>query len=295
MLAPRAIRFVVEGTECVGHLYEPANTAAPYPVVIMAHGFSGTQQGSLARTARNFAGNGIAAFTFDYRGFGESGGAVRQVVDIHKQQADWRAAIEFVRGLEAIDRHRIAIWGSSLSGAHVVEVAAQDEEISAVVAQVPFNGFPDKVEGRSARDNLSLLWAAVKDRVRGWLGLQPLYVTVVGRSDDLAVIATDRAEAIIASLQGTHWQNKVAPRVILDMAIWYRPSKSAHRLRMPILVCLAERDEHTPPHLGQQIADAAPHAEVLIYPCTHFDFYEEAIRQRLVRDQTTFLKHCWAN
>jgi pimeloyl-ACP methyl ester carboxylesterase len=184
----------------------------------------------------------------------------------------------------------VALWGSSLGGAHVIHVAADDERVAAVVAQVPFNGFPRKVEGRSKKDNAALLWAALKDRARAWLGRAPAYVPVVARPGERAVIVTDQADTIVAALEESHWENRVAPRVILEMALWYRPSRVAHRVTMPLLVCLAERDEHTPPHLGRQIAEHAPRCEVRSYPCTHFDFYDEAVRQKVVQDQSRFLQ-----
>jgi len=37
-----------------------------------------------------------------------------------------------------IDPGRVASWGTSLSGGHVIEAAAHDSEIAAVIAQVPF-------------------------------------------------------------------------------------------------------------------------------------------------------------
>lgn len=186
----------------------------------MAHGFSGTQQRSLARTAQGFADAGFAVFTFDYRSFGESEGAPRQVIDIAHQLKDWKAAVAFTLGLGGIDRDRIGLWGSSLSGAHVVHVAAHNPAIAAVIAQVPFNGFPSRVEGRSAAESIGLFWVAINDRARALLGHRPLYVPVVGRPGERAIITTERADTIVSALKGSHWENRVAPRVILDMFFW---------------------------------------------------------------------------
>jgi alpha-beta hydrolase superfamily lysophospholipase len=62
--------------------FEPqAGTDQRLPVVILAHGFSGTMD-RLVPHAERFAADGIAALVFDYRGFGESGGEPRQVVDL---------------------------------------------------------------------------------------------------------------------------------------------------------------------------------------------------------------------
>ena len=283
------MEFEVAGTRCTGYLFRPVERSSRLPAIVMAHGFSGTQQGSLARTARDFANAGFAVFTFDYRGFGESDGAPRQVIDIAAQLADWTAAVTFVRGFEIVDHNRVVLWGSSLSGAHVVHVAAHDPIIAAVVAQVPFNGFPSRVEGRSATESIGLFWVALRDRARALLGRRPLYVPVVGRPGERAIITTDRAGTIVAALQGSHWENRVAPRVILDMIFGHRPGSVAHQLKMPLLVCVAERDAHTPPKLACMIAERAQRGEVRSYPCSHFDIYEEPMRQTVVADQIHFL------
>src|ERR1035441_8186503 len=104
----------------------------------MAHGWTGVREQRLDAYAERFAAAGLAALVFDYRHFGASGGEPRQLLDIGRQLADWRAAIAYVRGLEGIDPERIALWGSSFSGGHVIELAARDHRIAAVVAQMPF-------------------------------------------------------------------------------------------------------------------------------------------------------------
>ena len=160
------VSFDSGGVELVGYLYHPANAGGKVSCVVMGHGFSGTQD-RLFDTAKRFAAAGFAALTFDYRSFGESGGEPRQVVNVKGQLEDWRAAIHFVRSIEGVDPERVALWGSSLGGGHVVAVAAEDPRIAAVVAQIPFNGFPRRVEGRSTLDALKLLWAMGVDAARG--------------------------------------------------------------------------------------------------------------------------------
>jgi pimeloyl-ACP methyl ester carboxylesterase len=70
----------------------------------------------------------------------------------------------------------------------------------------------------------------------------------------------------------------------------YRPGDQAHRLRMPILVSIAERDDATPEELSRQIAERAPRGELRRYPVSHFDFYRDPVRQRILADQIDFLR-----
>ena len=288
------VSFDSGGVELVGYLYHAAagNADGDAPCVVMGHGFSGTQD-RLFANAERFARAGFEVLTFDYRNFGESGGQPRQLVSIEGQLEDWRAAIRFARTLEGVDPERVALWGSSLGGGHVVCVATEDPRIAAVVAQIPFNGFPRRVEGRSTLDTVKLLWAMGADAARGILGRPPHYIPMVGAPGEVAVTATPQAREYIASLSGesrdTLWRNEVAPRALFGM-MRYRPGNEAHRLRMPILVSIAERDLETPEELSRQIAERAPRGELRRYPVSHFDFYRDPVRQRILADQIDFLR-----
>jgi uncharacterized protein len=286
------VSFESDGMELVSYLHHRSHATGRRPCVVMGHGFSGTQD-RLFDNAGRFAEAGLTVLTFDYRNFGESGGQPRQLVSIGGQLKDWRAAISFARTLEDVDPDRIALWGSSLGGGHVVCVAAQDPRIAAVVAQIPFNGFPRRVEGRSTLDTLKLLWAIGIDAARGILGRPPHYIPMVGKPGEVAVTATPQAQEHIAALSGespdTLWRNEVAPRALISM-MRYRPGDQAHRLRMPILVSIAERDDATPEELTRQIAERAPRGELRRYPGEHFDFYRDPVRQRVLADQIDFLR-----
>jgi pimeloyl-ACP methyl ester carboxylesterase len=175
----------------------------------------------------------------------------------------------------------------------VVCVAAEDPRIAAVVAQIQFNGFPRRVEGRSPLDTLKLLWAMGADAVRGILGRPPYYIPMVGKPGEVAVTATPQAQEHIAALSGESghslWRNEVAPRGLISM-MRYRPGDEAHQLRMPLLVCIAEHDLETPEELSRQIAERAPRGELRRYPVSHFDFYRDPVRQRVLVDQIDFLR-----
>jgi dienelactone hydrolase len=106
------------------------------PCVVMGHGAGGTMA-NLLPIAERLAAAGMAALAFDYRYFGERGGQPRQLMHTEWQREDWRAAVRLARACPRIDPERIAPWGTSFSGGHVVADAAGDPRIAAVVAQVP--------------------------------------------------------------------------------------------------------------------------------------------------------------
>jgi alpha-beta hydrolase superfamily lysophospholipase len=289
------VSFTAEGVRCAGYLYLPADTG-PAPCVVLCHGFSGTMD-RLFDYAERFAAEGFAALVFDYRGFGESDGEPRQLPDIGGQLADIRAAVACARAHERVDPGRVLLWGNSLGGAHAITVAASDSRITAVVAQIPFNGFPKKVEGRSTADTLRLLGAIVWDALRGKLGLRPHYIPMVGRPGELAVTATPEADQHIRTLTGgqeTLWRNSIAPRGLLGM-MRYRPAEAAAGLACPLLVCVAAEDRETPLDITRELADRAPRGELRVYPGTHFTFYTDlGLRSRVVADQIDFYRRTTA-
>ncbi|PSL47145.1 hypothetical protein B0I31_12552 [Saccharothrix carnea] len=289
------VAFESRGTTCAGYLYLPAAPNRQLPCVVLGHGFSGTMD-RLFPHAERFAAEGMAALVFDYRGFGESAGEPRQLADIDGQQEDLRAAIAFARGHEHVDPGAVVLWGNSLGGAHAISVAAGDPDIVAVVAQIPFNGFPKRVAGRSTWQTLRLLGAIGWDALRGKVGLRPCYIPMVGRPGELAVAATVEAEQHIKTLTGGEatslWRNSVAPRALLSM-MRYHPDRAAARLTMPLLVCVAADDHETPIETTRALAERAPRGELRSYPGTHFTFYTDpATREHALTDQIAFLRRC---
>ena len=289
------VTFESGGTTCAGYLHLPPASDGRTPCVVLCHGFSGTMD-RLFPHAERIAAEGMAALVFDYRGFGESGGEPRQLVDLGGQQEDLRSAIAFVRQHELVDSSAVALWGNSLGGAHVISVAANDSDIVAVVAQIPFNGFPKRVEGRSTWQTLRLLGAICWDALRGKLGLRPYYIPMVGQPGELAVAATAEAEQHIQALTSgganSLWRNSVAPRALLGM-MRYHPDRDAARLTVPLLVCVAADDHETPLETTRKLAESAPRGELRSYPGTHFTFYTDpATRDRALTDQVAFLRRC---
>ena len=75
--------------------------------------------------AERFRAAGYACLVFDYRNFGDSEGAPRQLLDIRMQLQDWTVAVAYSRTLAGIDHNRIGLWGTSFSGGHVIATAAR--------------------------------------------------------------------------------------------------------------------------------------------------------------------------
>jgi uncharacterized protein len=176
------VHFGSGDTSCAAWHYPGANGAC----VIMAGGLAVTKEPGTDLFARRFHGAGFTVLAFDYRHLGESGGQPRQVVRIGEQLADWQAAIAYARSLPGVDPTRLAIWGFSLSGGHVVPVASRHPDLAAAIAQTPNADGPAAMANAMRHTTplalLDVTGRAVRDAVGGLAGRDPLLVPLAGKA-----------------------------------------------------------------------------------------------------------------
>lgn len=81
---------------------------------------------------------GFASLIFDYRGFGESEGTPRNVVDLNAQLDDYKSVIQWARGRPVTFRSdKIVIMGSALSGLSVSKLVQEDIGLAGGMAHSP--------------------------------------------------------------------------------------------------------------------------------------------------------------
>lgn len=282
--------FTSDGMECAAWLYLPDGDG-PHPCVVMAHGFSAVREHRLDAYAERFAAAGMAVLVFDYRHFGASAGEPRQLLSIGRQLADWHAAVAHARNLPEVDARRVAVWGSSFSGGHVIAVAAADPAIAAVVSQAPFTDGVSAIAAGGPKQALRLTGAGLRDALAMLLRREPAYLPAVGPPGSLAVMTAPEALPGFEALDppgGSTWQNRVAGRVALTVG-GYRPYAKFRKLRQPVFVAVCERDATTPPGPAVKAAGRSPNAELVRYPIGHFEIYVDPQFETTVRDQTDFL------
>ena len=282
------VAFLSGDDTCRAWLFRP-DTENP-PLVILGHGLGATREFGLEPYARRFAEAGIAALCFTYRHFGDSDGEPRQLLDIEQQLGDWAAALAYARTLEGIDRGRIALWGTSFGGGHVIEAAARDGAVAAVVSQCPFTDGVAATRAAGPRSLARAIGPAVRDELARVRNKPPVMVPLVGPPGSTALMTSPDSEAGYRALipPGVQFENTVAAR-FLNHVGRYRPGRSAQKLMCPILFCICDRDAVAPPQAALRYAAAAPHGEVRRYPVGHFDIYRGEPFEHAVSDQTEFL------
>ena len=258
-----------DGTRMSGDLFHPTNQnfGDKLPAIILCHGWGGVRSHLNGAYAPLFARAGYVVLTFDYRGWGDSDSrlvlkekmphpdstgmvtvraqAIRELVDPFDQTEDIIHCIDFLSGEPGVDPNRIGLWGTSFGGGHVVYVAANDKRVKCIVSQVPsMDGswaafYPDQNASKRAIQ-----------RARGEIDPVPQGVNKIGQ------------------LRGTPFLSRIAE---------YRPVEFAAKLKIPILIIVAEKEELMDNRLHgekvyQLVKDRVP-SRYVIFSGTHFEIY----------------------
>lgn len=281
--------FESQGLRCGGTLLMPSHREHP-PVIVMAHGFAGVRAMLLPHAMR-FAEAGYAVFLFDYRNFGDSEGQPRHWVDPGRHLKDWEAAIRHVHTLEGVDNRRMVFWGTSLSGGHVVCMAARGHRVAAVIAGHPLMSGWAAITSLSRSALLRLTVAGLRDMVGSLFG-KPHYVPVVGRHGDLAALtgaeAWDGMEKLKA-IADVPWENKVLARVLLKIP-HYNPIRSARRIQVPTLVIAGSKDTIVSAAVARKAASRMRNAQFTLHASDHFQPYYGEYLDKNVQEQLAFLQ-----
>lgn len=114
--------------------------SGPYPTVIFAHGFE--SDGRNPRTvpiSQRLAKRVVIGARADFTGHGRSEGEIKNATP-ERMAADLRCILHAVRMLDEVDSERIGLVGSGSGSPLVMDLAAQDPGVRAVVARGPMCG-----------------------------------------------------------------------------------------------------------------------------------------------------------
>jgi pimeloyl-ACP methyl ester carboxylesterase len=286
----RTIEFDSDGETCVGTLYLPDRPENP-PVVVMAPGLGFWRTFALPAVAERFAEAGYAAFTFDFRHHGDSEGEPRGLVTPSKQIDDYEAAIEAMGRAEDVDSNRLVVWGHSLSGGHVLSVAAENFRVAGVIATNPFVDGRSQSRGmiRQPKRLLKSLGVGVRDALGYRLGLGT-DVRIVDDEDGFAVITAPGAKRAVFDLVDRHadWQNQIPARILLSLPR-YRPITGVEEIRCPTLVIGGRDDQVVSAEKASTAADGIADSTYLELPVDHMSVFSEDF-ETVIGHQLAFLR-----
>lgn len=268
-----------EGTRIAGDLFIPNDLkeGEKRSAILLCHGWAGPKSHLSATYAPFFCEAGFVCLTFDYRGWYESDARlvtmdkqpepdkdgmitvrarpVVEVVDALDQNFDIYNCLDFLMSEPVVDPDRLALWGSSFGGSHVVHVTANDRRIKAVVTQVPAGiGMVEGVAGYE--EMLADGYEQGIGKARGELAFAP------------------RPPGTPDSLKGAADAGKNAR---------YRAGVHMHEVCVPILILDQEEEEYG----GIETAGAAIHEALKerpdvryhVFPGSHYDIYDKNYRE----------------
>ncbi|MCE2390346.1 MAG: alpha/beta hydrolase [Proteobacteria bacterium] len=287
------VEFKSQGTTIRGHLYLP-ESPGPHPAVVMAGGWCYVKELVQPEYAKVFAGAGVAALVFDYRGFGESAGEPRQHIDPWAQIEDYKNAISWVETREDLDSERIGIWGISYSGGHVLIVAATDPRVRCVVSNIPVvDGWLTMQQVHGALGFRELEARILEDRRKRLAGgeLGTLSMSTAEPARELATWPFPEVTSAFLQLKETvaplheHWNTVASVELLMSYDV--RPFLR-RILSTPVLMSVAERDDITLWEAETEVFNRIATPEKRLFLCrdtSHMTLYSNRSRLEILAEE----------
>ena len=298
----RDVEFSSKGLQCRGWLYVPDDllNGDAAPAIVMAHGFSAVKEMfQVSRYAERFKDAGFVTLIFDFRFLGASEGDPRGHIVSHEQREDISNAITWLSRQPEVDEARVGVWGTSLSGGHVMHLAGFDRRIKAVVSQVPTINPVEQIIHRSGRDGFErLMEMLATDRERRFDGEPSSEMKVVAPEGELAALSGPEAYEAMSRHATTapSWVNSVTLESLEDYVQDLPTARMELISPTPLLMVVAEEDSLIPADLAKAAFERAGEPKALhLGSCGHFEIYEkepyfsEAV-DRMVAWYTTHLQ-----
>ncbi len=291
----RNITFEVDGLTLRGWLYLPAKTYVKVPCILLNTGFCGTKDMILEQYALRFVEAGFAAFSFDYRHFGESDGEPRQLYSVRKQIEDARGAIVHLRSLKKIDPDKIFVWGTSAGGNYGIVLAAEDHRIAGVIGQC--SSLDHRADMWHVFKQVGIVWMlkllihAQRDKGRSRFGLSPHMLPAIGVPGSTAILNVPGTYEGYARIAKTSklFRNEIVARTIVEP---HGPNiiETAKRVTCPMIFFQCENDQIVAPNSHVKIAEATGKLGIFhALPIDHFEIYEGEWFDKIVRMQVDFI------
>lgn len=136
----RGVAFQSEGDTLVGKLFLPATYKEGYklPAVIITGSWTTVKEQMPTLYASLLARRGFAAFVFDFRGFGESGGEPRQYESYTRKIADIRNAIACLTTLPEVNAAQVAGVGICASAGYMAHAVAGESQLRSLTLIAPW-------------------------------------------------------------------------------------------------------------------------------------------------------------
>jgi fermentation-respiration switch protein FrsA (DUF1100 family) len=288
------VTFKNEGLNIAGWLFTPDKSKhkhkrngtvndqnSSFPAIVMAHGLTGVKEMYLEPIAEKLCNAGYVVIVFDYRYSGASEGEPRGQIFWEKQIEDYKAAISYVSQLDSVDENRIAVWGTSYSGAHVLWLGAFDPRVKAVYSQVPATDvFEIFLRFNTPGEMQGLRQYLYQDHFNRFQNPNSI--------NYLPASSPDGKNAVMIGVDVYEWLKKaaetVAPNFLnkitvesIEHACEYNAGAIIHRVSpIPLLMVVCQNDSLTPVDIQIEAFQRAREPKQLhVLPASHFEIYSD--------------------
>jgi pimeloyl-ACP methyl ester carboxylesterase len=133
-----SVEFYSARTKLVGKLILPEGEG-PFPAIVCVHGSGQATRTQCDHSTPALRAAGLAVFSYDKRGVGDSEGIFTGVTDLTEKDpspSEWRmpqlagdalAAVTFLQNIREINPNQIGLWGGSHAGSIIPQVAANSD------------------------------------------------------------------------------------------------------------------------------------------------------------------------
>ncbi|EHK68063.1 alpha/beta hydrolase [Achromobacter arsenitoxydans] len=142
------------GITLAGDLYQPKGSTGKLAALAVGGPFGAVKEQSSGLYAQTMAERGFLTLAFDPSYTGESSGEPRNVTSPDISTEDFSAAVDYLGQLPIVDRERIGAIGICGWGGFVLNAAAADKRIKAVMASTMYD--ISRVSARGYNDSVTL-------------------------------------------------------------------------------------------------------------------------------------------
>jgi dipeptidyl aminopeptidase/acylaminoacyl peptidase len=272
----KPVSFFSEGVKLVGDLYLPVGLApgGRRAGIVLCHGYTGVKDLFLPDNARVLNEAGYVVLTFDYKGWGESGGPRSRLAPFSRV-ADAQAALSFLAAQPEVAPDRLGLYGTSYGGATVTFAAAIDERVACVVSVVGVgNGKRWMRSVRHPDEWFDLLARSAADRTKRALTGQSELV----ERDEILLPDRQSAEISAEARRKNPAAINTLPLEYIDDTLGFHAEWVVDKIApRPILFITTDDDRLVPPEESEALYAKAgePKRLVVLKGVGHYQVYFE--------------------
>ncbi|GAA3845215.1 alpha/beta hydrolase [Saccharothrix violaceirubra] len=276
--------FDSAGVELIGNLYRPEGVESA-PGVVVAGTWTSVKELMADRYAQQLAERGFTALSFDFTGYGESGGEPRDVESPALKVRDIHNAVTFLASHSWVDSERVGALGICAAAMYMSANAVDDRRVRSLALVAPWLHDRAIVEASygGADGVAAKIAAAHRARAHYDETGEVEYVPVVSGTDVSAAMPFEIDFYLNPERGGIPaWPNRYAVQAWEEW-LTYDAVALAPDIAQPTLIVHSE-DAAIPEGTQRFYAGLPGRKDILWTQGTQFDFYDQAPQVNLAAD-----------